>query len=384
MHMKKALCVCLSLAIAGSVFAGCSREQTPEEIEAASLAAVTQEEQATGMKRLDSPNLTDYEKPLANFVSGIQAKDAAKIATALGSVNIFGDTLDGWIVSNNYESLQTEDLHDIKIQSSKDGKVATINVFFEEPNEDKSNFVEYKSDFDGKEWNITPPTGLSTDYTFYAPVSSVSINDVDMSTYAASDSNYGYAFNLPRVIETDSSPDCVLNTSIGKYSGKIINASTSSYGSALPIAMAVFTEDQKKEINQYFVDCANSVFDMMRTGADRDSYSAYLLDSNAVSAIFDVDGDDKQAAIANEANAVSRIEVLSTESVAGYPDAYIYHFSSGDSITMNIRYNAVLSSGECHRCAAVTMTYTNGSWKIAKINSTNSLFTDLTAFNPEW
>ena len=133
MHMKKALCVCLSLAIAGSVFAGCSREQTPEEIEAASLAAVTQEEQTTGMKRLDSPNLTDYEKPLANFVSGIQAKDAAKIATALGSVNIFGDTLDGWIVSNNYESLQTEDLHDIKIQSSKDGKVATINVFFEEP-----------------------------------------------------------------------------------------------------------------------------------------------------------------------------------------------------------------------------------------------------------
>ena len=156
------------------------------------------------------------------------------------------------------------------------------------------------------------------------------------------------------------------------------------YGSAIPIAMAVFTEDQKKEINQYFVDCANSVFDMMRTGADRDSYSAYLLDSNAVSAIFDVDGDDKQAAIANEANAVSRIEVLSAESVAGYPDAYIYHFSSSDSITMNIRYNAVLSSGECHRCAAVTMTYTNGSWKIAKINSTNSLFTNLTAFNPEW
>ena len=148
------------------------------------------------------------------------------------------------------------------------------------------------------------------------------------------------------------SPDCVLNTSIGKYSGKIINASTSSYGSALPIAMAVFTEDQKKEINQYFVDCANSVFDMMRTGADRDSYSAYLLDSNAVSAIFDVDGDDKQAAIANEANAVSRIEVLSAESVAGYPDAYIYHFSSSDSITMNIRYNAVLSSGEYEQHAS--------------------------------
>ena len=35
----------------------------------------------------------------------------------------------------------------LKIQSSKDGKVATINVFFEEPNEDKSAFVEYKSDF---------------------------------------------------------------------------------------------------------------------------------------------------------------------------------------------------------------------------------------------
>lgn len=71
--------MCLSFSCyRGFRFAGCSREQTPEEIEAASLAAVTQEEQTTGMKRLDSPNLTDYEKPLANFVSGIQAKDAAK------------------------------------------------------------------------------------------------------------------------------------------------------------------------------------------------------------------------------------------------------------------------------------------------------------------
>ena len=83
MHMKKALCVCLSLAIAGSVFAGCSREQTPEEIEAASLAAVTQEEQATGMKRLDSPNLTDYEKPLANFVSGIHQEYHQKLPQRL-------------------------------------------------------------------------------------------------------------------------------------------------------------------------------------------------------------------------------------------------------------------------------------------------------------
>lgn len=382
MKMKRIIAVALAACMIASL-SGCVKSKTPEEIEAESLAAVAAEEEAMGMKRLDSPNLADYEKPLADFVSGIQAGDANTVANALGSINVFGDSLESWVVSNNYDAFKTLDPHEIYIQTAKDGKVATINVFLEAPNEDKSNFVTYTCDFDGTKWSITPPSGLLTNYVFYAPVSDVTVNDVSVSQYATSEKKYGYTFTIPRIADSYDHPSCVLKTSIGDYSGIIQPLSQTTYTQGDNVAMAQFTDEQKAEANQHLVDCINNVFNLIRTNADKNAYSAYLLDADAVNDIFPGDEESRNAVITG-ANDVTAIEIQSTSSVENCPNDYIYHLSGTDSITMNVNYNAILTSGECHRTAAITITYTNGTWKISKIDSANSLFVGLSAFNPEW
>ena len=168
MSYKKKIIIGIAAALA-IMMAGCAKEPTPEEIAASSLAAVTAEEEQMGMRRLDSPNLTEYEKPLADFIAGVQASDPNAVSNALGSVNVFGEgaeSLNSWVVSNNYEEFSNMNLHDILIESSKDGKQAELKVYFEAPNEDKSNFVTYTTDFDGEKWAVTPPSGLTLNYVF--------------------------------------------------------------------------------------------------------------------------------------------------------------------------------------------------------------------------
>lgn len=382
MKIKRIVAAILAVCLATSL-TGCIQSKTPEEIEAESLAAITAEEEATGMKRLDSPNLSDYEKPLADFVTGIQTGDANAVSTSLGSINVFGDSLESWVVSNNYDIFESLDLHDILIQTTKDGKTATINVFLEAPNEDKSNYVTYTCDFDGSKWSVTPPSGLLTNYVFFAPVSTVTVNDIDVSQYATSEKEYGYTFTVPRIVDSYDNPACILKTSIGDYSGIIQPISQTTYSQGDNVAMAQFTDEQKAEANQHLADCINNVFNLIRTDADKNAYSAYLLDADVVNDIFPNDEDSRNAIIAG-ANDVSAIEVMSASSIENYPNDYIYHLSGTDSITMNVNYKAVLSSGECHRTATVTIVYTNGTWKISKIDSKNSLFVGLTAFSPEW
>lgn len=386
-QFKNTLIFGVAAAMAITMLAGCASEPTPEEIAASSIAAVTAEEQQTGMKRLDSPNLTEYEKPLANFVNGLKSKDANAVANALGCLNVFGDgseSLESWIISNNYEDLAAMELHDIQIISSKDGKQAELQVFLEEPNEEKDNFISYTTDFNGTSWAVTPPSGLELNYIFYAPTNLVSVNDVDLSQYATSDPNYGYQFTIPRMAVVDNSPACKITTDVGSYDGNIVSTGASSYSAGTAIAIATLSEEQRADMNGFFVSCVNNIFNLVKNGAAREQFSDYILDSDAVNALFPSDEND-QAAVLSNANNVSGIEVYAGTADSGFPDSYTYHFSSSNSVTMNIRYKVSLASGgECHRLATVTMVYMGDTWKIEKIVSTNPLFTDLTAFSPEW
>lgn len=374
-------------AVSILTFSGCSSEPTPEEIAASSLAAVTAEEQQTGMRRLDSPNLTEYEKPLADFVNGLKAKDANAVADALGCVNVFGEgseSLNSWIISNNYENLAEMDPHDIQITSQKDGKQAQIQVFLEAPNENKDNYIAYTTDFDGQNWAVTPPSGLIQNYVFYAPTSSVSVNDVDLSQYATTNSEYGYQFTIPRMAVVDTSPACKITTDLGTYDGNIVATGASSYSTGTAIAIANFTEEQRADMNGFFVSCVNNVFNLMKSSSPREMYSDYILDSDAIADLFPTD-ESALAAIVETANNVAGVEVFAGTADSGFPDSYTYHFSGPNSVTMNIRYKvSLVSGGECHRLATVTMVYMGNTWKIEKIESKNPLFTELTAFSPEW
>ena len=69
--MKKIISIMAVVAVLTMVFTGCSfSEKSPEEVEQERLEAIAQDEATTGLKRLDSPNLTDYELPLQMLVQG--------------------------------------------------------------------------------------------------------------------------------------------------------------------------------------------------------------------------------------------------------------------------------------------------------------------------
>lgn len=96
--MKRLFAGTLALVMTcGLLFSGCGKQMTPEEEAASQEAAISQqlqdEENKTGLKRLISNNLTEYEQPVHDFIEGLQDGDAEKTATALGVPNTFGEKL---------------------------------------------------------------------------------------------------------------------------------------------------------------------------------------------------------------------------------------------------------------------------------------------------
>lgn len=130
--MKRLFAGTLALVMTcGLLFSGCGKQMTPEEEAASQEAAISQqlqdEENKTGLKRLISNNLTEYEQPVHDFIEGLQDGDAEKTATALGVPNTFGEKLQDWVVVNDFETFQKTDMTNICLNSAKEGSKAAIN-----------------------------------------------------------------------------------------------------------------------------------------------------------------------------------------------------------------------------------------------------------------
>lgn len=137
--MKRVVAGMLAGVLAVSMLAGCSKQLTPEEQAASEAAVLAQqlqdEEDQTGLKRLISNNITEYEQPFYDFVESLQEGDADKAATALGVPNTFGSNLQNWVIVNNYETFQKNELQHICFNSAKDGAAAVLNVYLKYPGE---------------------------------------------------------------------------------------------------------------------------------------------------------------------------------------------------------------------------------------------------------
>lgn len=77
--MKRVVAGLLAGVLAVSMLAGCSKQLTPEEQAASEAAVLAQqlqdEEDQTGLKRLISNNITEYEQPFYDFVESLQEGD---------------------------------------------------------------------------------------------------------------------------------------------------------------------------------------------------------------------------------------------------------------------------------------------------------------------
>lgn len=166
--MKRLFAGTLALVMTcGLLFSGCGKQMTPEEEAASQEAAISQqlqdEENKTGLKRLISNNLTEYEQPVHDFIEGLQDGDAEKTATALGVPNTFGEKLQDWVVVNDFETFQKTDMTNICLNSAKEGSKAAINVFMKTPEEvtaDTSPDYTLTAEYTNGAWVLNPPTGI--------------------------------------------------------------------------------------------------------------------------------------------------------------------------------------------------------------------------------
>lgn len=207
--MKRVVAGLLAGVLAVSMLAGCSKQLTPEEQAASEAAVLAQqlqdEEDQTGLKRLISNNITEYEQPFYDFVESLQEGDADKAATALGVPNTFGSNLQNWVIVNNYETFQKNELQHICFNSAKDGAAAVLNVYLKYPGEvtkDTSPDYVMNVDYVDGAWSLTPPTGVVKDYAFTTPTNKVSFEGTDLSSYASKSAETDvWTITLPRALD---------------------------------------------------------------------------------------------------------------------------------------------------------------------------------------
>ena len=228
--MKRLFAGTLALVMTcGVLFSGCGKQMTPEEEAASQEAAISQqlqdEENKTGLKRLISNNLTEYEQPVHDFIEGLQDGNAEKTATALGVPNTFGEKLQDWVVVNDFETFQKTDMTNICLNSAKEGSKAVINVFMKTPGEvtaDTSPDYTLTAEYTNGAWVLNPPTGILTDYSFTVPNNKVSFQGTDLSNYTAKNAETGvWTVTLPRALDLDSDAAYVISTDMGDFNGRV-------------------------------------------------------------------------------------------------------------------------------------------------------------------
>ena len=397
--MKRLFAGTLALVMTcGLLFSGCGKQMTPEEEAASQEAAISQqlqdEENKTGLKRLISNNLTEYEQPVHDFIEGLQDGDAEKTAMALGVPNTFEEKLQDWVVVNDFETFQKTDMTNICLNSAKEGSKAAINVFMKTPGEvtaDTSPDYTLTAEYTNGAWVLNPPTGILTDYSFTVPNNKVSFQETDLSNYTAKNAETGvWTVTLPRVLDLDSDAAYVISTDMGDFNGRVYQIAAD--GNKKQMLLADIDSDTRDAYQSKLSAVMKEVYRLLSIGAGESDFSNVLLDSNEISNCVPepVDSDDDVEAIQANADkkalgaSVTSITVTPDDTIEGYPDAYTYRLDGNDGVKMNVKLKVSTTNGDAHMKATIGMRIINGAWKIVSIDSKRDIFTGLSVLDPEW
>ena len=352
------------------------------------------EENKTGLKRLISNNLTEYEQPVHDFIEGLQDGDAEKTATALGVPNTFGEKLQDWVVVNDFETFQKTDMTNICLNSAKEGSKAAINVFMKTPEEvtaDTSPDYTLTAEYTNGAWVLNPPTGILTDYSFTVPNNKVSFQGTDLSSYTAKNAETGvWTVTLPRALDLDSDAAYVISTDMGDFNGRVYQVAAD--GNKNQMLLADIDSDTRDAYQSKLSAVMKEVYRLLSIGAGESDFSNVLLDSNEISNCVPepVDSDDDVEAIQANADkkalgaSVTSITVAPDDTIEGYPDAYTYRLDGNDGVKMNVKLKVSTTNGDAHMKATIGMRIINGAWKIVSIDSKRDIFTGLSVLDPEW
>ena len=382
----------------GMMLSGCSKQLTPEEQAASDAAVLAQqlqdEEDKTGLKRLISNNLTEYEQPFYDFVTGLQNGDAVGTAKALGVPNTFGDKIQNWIVVNNYETFQKAELKHICFNSAKDGSTAVINVYMGTPSEvtaDTTPDYVMNVDYVDGAWALTPPTGVVKDYTFSTPTNKVSFEGTDLSQYAAKSASTGeWSITLPRALDFENDSTYVITNDMGDYNGHVYDVT--SDGTVSHMLLADLDTDTKETYQAKLEAVLKEAYRLLSIGASENDFSNVLLDSAEIAKCVPtaLENEDDVTTAAENARkkaigaSVTNVTVTADDTLEGYPDAYTYRLSGNDGVIMDVKLKVTTTNGDARMKAAITLRLINGAWKVVSIDSAKDTFTELSVLDPEW
>lgn len=381
--MKKRIAVMAAAVMAMSCLVGCgvSEEEKAAQAEEAAKAAVLQEEQDTGMKRLTSERLEGAELVFQSFVNGIKNDDPQAVADAVGAPNIFSDDrLYGWVLSNNYEPLKNTAPNDIRVKTEKQGNTVSMSVLVN--TDDVKKASTYTASYENGSWVLMPPSGLEENYQFSAPTKQISCNDISFSDYvvAAGDNSYSWTYTVPRMLILEESPTYTIKSNLGTFDAKMYETDKGN------IVLANMTADQKGEFEKYATDAMNSVFDMLKQGASADELSRILLSEKVISDCFKDNNEDAKAAYAEKLTTVGTVSLSEDDVQTGWPAAYTYRLAGDDAVIMNVKLCISTSLGESRKKATITMQNFDGVWKIVNITtkSGENPFVEFSTYNPAW
>lgn len=385
--MKKIFLIMAIITMLAMCFTGCSfYEKSPEEEQQERLEAIAQEEAETGFKRADSPNLTDYEKPLQMLIQGIQENNSEKICDSVGSPHVLADNdIYGWILQNGYDYIQQIESNALRIQSTKENATATIKLY--QPNEDPNNEESgqvFSCLYENGKWIIVPASGVVESFTFTSPTKKVNCGDVSLEEYAVSVDSYGkWSFKVPRMIVTDTMENFKLSTDLGEFDAVMVN-NKGGY-SVMPELIANMSEEQRNEYTAVVQVAFQSVFDMLKAGVSKNELSSVLVSEQIITECYPQE-DDEKTALAENLATVTGIEVYQGSPQNEYPEPYVYRVYKDNGIQMDIKVRILTTEGECRKLATVTMQLLNGEWKISDIVCTDNknLFTEFSVYNPAW
>lgn len=384
--MKKIFSIMAIVTVLMMLFTGCSfSEKSPEEAEQERLETIAQEEAETGLKRLDSPNLTDYEIPLQMLVQGIQENDSAKICEAVGSPHVLADNdIYGWILQNGYDYIQEIESNALRIKSTKENATATIRLFRpdEDPNNEENGQL-FSCLYENGKWIVVPASGIAESFTFTSPSKEVNCGEISLEEYAVSVDDYGkWSFKIPRMVVTDAMENFKLSTDLGEFDAVMV--SKAGY-STIPELIADMSEEQKNEYTAVAQTVLQSVFDMLKNGASKNELSSVLVSEQIIAECYPQEETEKTALAENLAT-VTGVEVYPGNPINQYPDAYTYRVYRDNGIQMDLKLRILTTEGECRTFATVTMQLLNGDWKISDVICTDDKnpFTEFSVYNPVW
>lgn len=385
--MKKIFSIMVIITMLAMIFTGCSfSEKSPEEVEQERLETIAQEEAETGLKRLDSPNLTDYEIPLQMLVQGIQENDSEKICEAVGSPHVLADDdIYGWVLQNGYDYIQQTESNALRIKSTKENATATIRLFRpdEDPNNEESGQL-FSCLYENGKWIVVPASGIAESFTFTSPSKEVTCGEISLGEYAVSVDDYGkWSFKIPRMIVTDTMENFKLSTDLGEFDAVMVN-NRGGY-SVIPELIADMSEEQRNEYTAVAQAAFQSIFDMLKNGASKNELSSVLVSEQTITECYPQDEAEKTALAENLAT-VTGVEVYPGNPTNQYPDAYTYRVYKDNGIQMDLKLRILTTEGECHKLATMTMQLLNGEWKISDVICTDNKnpFTEFSVYNPAW